>query len=115
VDVRPTSKTYGKWFGIELSGQNKRQLFIPAGFAHGFLTRSNIAVVCYKASDYYHPEDERCILWNDKDLGIIWPGLKKAENNCERELLTLSDGTPLILSEKDSRGESWRSFIYSTL
>ena len=111
VDVRRNSKTFGKWFGIELSDDNKRQLFIPVGFAHGFLTLSDIAVICYKVSDYYHPEDERCILWNDKTLDIKWLGLQEETQTIDGNGATLFDGTPIHISEKDSRGERWLDFI----
>lgn len=115
VDVRPESRTFGKWIGIELSEENKRQIFIPEGFAHGFLTQSSAAIVCYKVSEYYYPDDERCIIWNDKDLGIIWPGVKEEAFGSEETNTTLFDGSPLIISEKDSNGESWSSIIHSML
>ena len=73
VDIRKNSATFGKWFGIVLSEENKRQFFMPAGFAHGFLTLSEIAEFTYKCSDYYHPEDEGGIIWNDEDIAIDWP------------------------------------------
>ncbi|MGC8742918.1 MAG: dTDP-4-dehydrorhamnose 3,5-epimerase [Verrucomicrobiia bacterium] len=73
VDLRKDSPTFGKWYGIELSSENKKQIYIPQGFAHGFLTLSEEADVLYKASDYYHPEDEYGIIWNDPDLNITWP------------------------------------------
>jgi len=72
VDLRKKSPTFGKWYGIELSSENKKQIYIPQGFAHGFLTLSEEADVLYKASDYYHPEDEYGIIWNDPDLNINW-------------------------------------------
>ena len=87
VDLRRSSPRYGRWMGQRLSADNKRMLWIPPGFAHGFLALSEFAEVLYKATDYYAPEHERCVLWNDSDIGIDWP-------------LT---GVPLI-SEKDSRG-----------
>ena len=73
VDIRKNSLTYGKWVGAILSEENKKQLWIPEGFAHGFLTLSNDAEVLYKASDYYAPEFERCIIWNDPNVNIKWP------------------------------------------
>jgi dTDP-4-dehydrorhamnose 3,5-epimerase len=73
VDIRRSSPNYGKWTGVYLSAQNKRQLWIPEGFAHGFLTISDVAEVLYKASDYYAPQWERAIAWNDPDLAICWP------------------------------------------
>ncbi len=74
VDLRRSSPTFGRWFGLVLSASNKRQLFIPAGFGHGFLALSDAAEVLYKASDFYAPEHERCIRWDDPDLAIEWPG-----------------------------------------
>ncbi len=73
VDIRQGSPTFGKWFGLELSAENKKQLWIPAGFAHGFLVTSESAEFLYKTTDYYHPEFERSILWNDPAIGIEWP------------------------------------------
>ena len=73
VDIRKGSPTFGKWVGEYLSADNKRQMWIPAGFAHGFATTSETAEFLYKTTDYYAPEYERCILWNDSDIGIIWP------------------------------------------
>jgi dTDP-4-dehydrorhamnose 3,5-epimerase len=73
VDIRNGSPTFGKWFGLELSEQNKKQLWIPAGLAHGFLVTSESAEFLYKTTDYYHPESEKSILWNDPAIGIEWP------------------------------------------
>ena len=73
VDVRKGSPTFGKWVGAVLSAENKKQLWIPAGFAHGFLVLSESAEFLYKTTDYYAPESERCILWNDPTLAIHWP------------------------------------------
>lgn len=73
VDLRKSSPTFGQWVGVELSAENRRQLWIPPGFAHGFLTLSPEADFLYKATDYYVPDDERTILWNDAELGIKWP------------------------------------------
>jgi dTDP-4-dehydrorhamnose 3,5-epimerase len=73
VDIRKSSPTFGKWAGVALSAANKRMCWIPTGFAHGFLVTSDHAEVQYKATDYYAPEHERCILWNDPDLAISWP------------------------------------------
>ena len=75
VDLRADSSTYGKWEGAILSETNKRQLFIPRGFAHGFLVLSDTAEFCYKCDDIYHPDDEAGILWNDPSIGIEWPEL----------------------------------------
>ena len=73
VDLRKSSEHYGEWIGAPLSAENKEQFWIPPGFAHGFLTLSDRADVIYKATDYYDRESERCILWDDPDLGIDWP------------------------------------------
>ena len=73
VDLRKSSATFGKWVGAMLSAENKHQLWIPEGFAHGFVVLSHTADFLYKTSDYYAPEHERCILWNDAKLNIIWP------------------------------------------
>ena len=87
VDLRQSSPHFGQWVGVELSAENKRQLWIPAGFAHGFFVTSPSAEVLYKTTGYWHPEHERCLLWNDPALGIDWP----------------LQGTPL-LSGKDKAG-----------
>ena len=73
VDIRKDSPTFGQWLGEVLSADNKKQLWIPLGFAHGFLTLSATAEILYKATDFYAPEYERCIAWNDPDIGIEWP------------------------------------------
>jgi dTDP-4-dehydrorhamnose 3,5-epimerase len=73
VDIRRKSPTFGKWFGIHLSAENKKMLWIPEGFAHGFMVLSDNAEFLYKTTDYWAPEHERCIIWNDADLGIQWP------------------------------------------
>jgi dTDP-4-dehydrorhamnose 3,5-epimerase len=89
LDIRKHSPTFGQWVGHYLSAENKRMLWVPAGFAHGFYVTSTEAEVIYKASDYYAPEWERCILWNDPALGIEWP----------------TQGETPILSAKDLRGK----------
>jgi dTDP-4-dehydrorhamnose 3,5-epimerase len=73
VDLRRSSKTFGQWVGAILSGENKRQLWVPAGFAHGFLVLQDHTEFLYKTTDYYAPEHERCIRWDDPDIGIDWP------------------------------------------
>jgi len=75
VDLRDGSATYGKWFGVELSDKNKKQFYIPKGFAHGFLVLSDVAEFCYKCTDFYHPEDEGGLAWDDPTIGIQWPAL----------------------------------------
>lgn len=104
VDLRADSKTYGQWFGVELTAENKKQFYISEGFAHGFLVLSDEAEFCDKVTDFYHPGDEGGLAWNDPEIGIEWPELV-GEYNCTASALgyTLSDGTPLNLSEKDQK------------
>ena len=92
VDLRQGSNTYGKWVGVLLSAENHRQLFIPRGFAHGFLVTSDYAEFCYKCDDVYHPGDEGGFMWNDPAVGIEWPPLEGDE---------AFDASKLVLSEKD--------------
>ena len=73
VDLRKGSDTYGQWYGVTLSAKNKKQFYVPEGFAHGFLVLSETAEFCYKCTDYYHPEDEGGVLWNDAAINIAWP------------------------------------------
>ena len=98
VDLRPDSATYGKWYGVELTEENKKQFYISEGFAHGFLVLSDIAEFCYKVTDFYHPNDEGGLAWNDPAIGIDWPEVVKGADGWQ-----LSDGTPLNLSEKDQK------------
>lgn len=86
VDLRCGSKTYGKWVGVTLTGENKKQFMIPRGFAHGFLVKSESATFCYKCDEFYHPEDEGGIIWNDSDIAIDW-----------------GDVSDVLLSEKDKK------------
>ncbi len=88
VDMRKGSPTYGKWFGIRLSAQNKKMFFIPKNFAHGFLVLSDYAEFTYKCTELYHPDDEGGIIYNDPDIGIEWP---------------IEDGMELVFSEKDKK------------
>lgn len=102
VDLRSGSETYGKWFGIELTEENKKQFYIPQGFAHGFLVLSDIAEFCYKCTDFYHPGDEGGLAWNDPEIGIAWPSLTgQYPGNASAAGYCLEDGTALNLSEKD--------------
>ena len=104
VDLRSGSSSFGKWFGLELSEDNHRQLLISRGFAHGFLTLSDVATVCYKATDFYHPGDEGGIAWNDPELGVDWPELVGGYSGTPSPKgYSLRDGSPIILSEKDQR------------
>lgn len=89
VDLRSNSSSFGKWFGIQLSSDNRKQLWIPEGFAHGFLVLSSTAEVIYKTTDYWHQSSEQCIRWNDSFLDIKWPNLE------------------MIISEKDKSGIDW--------
>ena len=104
VDLRRNSPSYGKWYGVVLSEENKKQFLIPKGFAHGFLVLSDIAEFCYKCDDYYHPEDEAGIAWNDPDIGIEWPYVAQIEPDEEQEndRFVFQD-CPLLLSEKDQK------------
>lgn len=102
VDMRTSSSTYGKWYGLELSAENKKQFYIPKGFAHGFLVLSETAEFCYKVTDFYHPNDELGIAWNDPAINIQWPGvIGEYQGSASAEGYTLEDGTPLLLSNKD--------------
>lgn len=106
VDRREGSQTYGKWYGIELSEENKKQFLIPKGFAHGFLVLSNEAEFCYKCDDFYHPNDEGGVAWNDPKIGISWPHLiGEYKGSASAEGYALDDGTQLKLSEKDQKWE----------
>ncbi|WP_408069576.1 dTDP-4-dehydrorhamnose 3,5-epimerase [Butyrivibrio sp. JL13D10] len=99
VDLRSGSKTFGKWFGVTLSSENKKQFFIPKGFAHGFLVLSDYAEFAYKCTDFYHPDDEGGIIWNDLDIGVEWP---------------YQDGVELIMSDKDQKWGGIKDFVESS-
>ena len=101
VDLRKNSNTYGRWFGVELSAENKKQFYVPEGFAHGYLTLSDVAEFCYKVTDFYHPGDEGGLAWNDPSIGIDW-GIKGTYNGtASAEGYTLPDGTPLNILDRD--------------
>ena len=103
VDLRSGSETYGKWYSVELTAENKKQFLIPRGFAHGFLVLSDEAEFCYKCDDFYHPNDEGGLAWNDPEIGIEWPGIEgeyRGTANAEGYSL---EGAALKLSEKDQR------------
>lgn len=105
VDLRSDSNTYGKWFGVELSAENKKQFYIPEGFAHGFIVLSDEAEFAYKCTDFYHPGDEGGLAWNDPEIGIDWAkyGVNgKYNGSASAEGYSL-DGIPLNLSEKDQK------------
>lgn len=103
VDLRENSKTYGKWFGVELTEENKKQFYIAEGFAHGFLVLSDVAEFCYKVTDFYHPGDEGGLAWNDPSIGIDWGVKGNYNGTASAKDYTLPDGTPLILSDKDQK------------
>jgi dTDP-4-dehydrorhamnose 3,5-epimerase len=95
VDLRQSSPTFGQWVGVELTEHNHRQLWVPAGFAHGFLTLSDSADFLYKTTDYYAPAFERCIAWNDPTLAVDWP----------------LDGAQPLVSAKDQQGLAWQAAV----
>ncbi len=103
VDIRKGSKTYGKWFGVELSDENKKQFYISEGFAHGFLVLSDTAEFCYKVTDFYHPNDEGGIAWNDPNIAVAWGVCGNYCGTADSTGYTLPDGTPLNLSDKDKQ------------
>lgn len=104
VDLRTGSRTYGKWYGVELTAENKKQFYISEGFAHGFLVLSEEAEFCYKVTDFYHPGDEGGLAWNDPAIGIEWPEIKgNYPGSADPSGYTMADGTPLNLSEKDTK------------
>ena len=98
VDLREGSPTYGQWYGVLLSAENKKQFFIPKGFAHGFIVLSDYAEFCYKVTDFYHPNDEGGLLWKDPEIGVEWP---------MPEGMTAAD---LILSDKDKVQKSFAEY-----
>ena len=105
VDLRSGSSTYGQWYGVELTEENKKQFYISEGFAHGFLVLSDTAEFCYKVTDFYHPGDEGGLAWNDPAIGICWPEVTGTYGGSASAAgYTLADGTPLNLSQKD---ENW--------
>ena len=97
VDLRPTSESFGKWFGLELSAENKKQLYVPQGFAHGFLVLSDEAEFTYKCTDYYAPGDEGGLYYADPDIGVQWPEI----------------GTPHLLSDKDQKNPAFAGQDFS--
>lgn len=102
VDIRHGSKTFGKWFGVELSAENHKQFYVPKGFAHGYFVLSEWAEFCYKCTDFYHPGDEGGLAWNDPEIGIEWPQLTgEYKGTASAAGYQLEDGTALNLSDKD--------------
>ena len=99
VDLREGSETYGKWFGVLLTEENKKQFFIPKNFAHGFIVLSDYAEFCYKVTDFYHPNDEGGLMWNDPDIAVKWP-------------MPVGMGPEdLVLSDKDKVNWSYQEFL----
>lgn len=96
VDLRAGSPTFGKWHGVILSEENKKQFFVPKHFAHGFLVLSEYAEFCYKCTDFYHPGDEGGLMWNDADIKVDWP---------------LQEGVELLLSERDTKWGSFSEYV----
>lgn len=103
VDLRKDSKTYGKWYGLELTEENKKQFLIPKGFAHGFLVLSEVAEFCYKCDDFYHPNDEGGLAWNDPTIGVVWPGVIGEYTGTASAEGYSVDGISLNLSDKDQK------------
>ncbi len=103
VDLRADSLTYGKYHGVLLTEENKKQFLIPRGFAHGFLVLSDIAEFCYLCDDFYHPNDEGGLAWNDPEIGIEWPKLEGCYNGIASAEGYSVDGVELNLSEKDQK------------
>ena len=104
VDLRSNSKTYGKWYGVELTAENNKQFLIPEGFAHGFLVLSDVAEFCYKVNYFWHPNDEGGMAWNDPEIGIEWPQLVgEYPGSADASGYALEDGTKLTLSDKDQK------------
>lgn len=113
VDMRKDSETFGKWYAVELTEENKKQFYISEGFAHGFLVLSDVAEFCYKVTDFYHPGDEGGIAWNDPEIGVDWGVVGKYGGSACPDGYTLPDGTPLTLSDKDKKwgglSRDWRA------
>lgn len=103
VDLRANSPTYGKWHGEILTEENKKQFLIPRGFAHGFLVLSDVAEFCYKCDDFYHPNDEGGLAWNDPEIGIEWPSVEGPYSGSASANGYSIEGISLNLSEKDQR------------
>ena len=113
VDLRKGSATFGKWHGEVLSEENRKQFLVPKGFAHGYMVLTDMAEFCYKCDDFYYPEDEGGIQWNDPDIGIIWPGLSgEYPGNGSSDGYTV-EGVPLKLVERDQKWAALKdSFLF---
>ena len=110
VDLRKKSNTFGKWYGIELNEENKKQFLIPRGFAHGFLVLSDKAEFCYKCDDFYHPNDEGGLAWNDPEIGSEWPGVVGKYTGTASSFGYSLDGVNLKLSDKDQKWSNLSKF-----
>ena len=106
VDLRSGSATYGRWHGELLTEDNFKQFLIPRGFAHGFLVLSETAIFCYKCDDFYDPDDEGGVAWNDPEIGIVWPKLSGVYDGTASAKGYTVDGAPLVMSDKDQRQRS---------
>lgn len=111
VDLREGSQSFGKWFGVVLSSDNKKQFFIPKNFAHGFLVLSVEAEFCYKVDDFWHPNDEAGIAWNDPKIGIVWPELEGEYKGSPSAVGYTVDGVDLTLSDKDQKWGGINKYI----
>lgn len=96
VDIRPLSPSFGQWHVVELSAENQHQLWVPPGLAHGFVVTSKVAHFHYKCTDFYHPEDEGCLRWDDPEVGVRWPDV------------------PYILSPKDAQAPTWQEWDFGS-
>ena len=116
VDLREGSATYGQWYGVELTEENKKQFYISEGFAHGFLVLSETAEFCYKVTDFWHPGDESGLAWNDPEIGIQWPhveGEYSGDASCAG--YRMDDGTELNLSDKDQKWQGLRDTFHFSI
>ena len=116
VDLREGSATYGQWYGVELTEENKKQFYISEGFAHGFLVLSETAEFCYKVTDFWHPGDESGLAWNDPEIGIQWPhveGEYPGDASCAG--YRMDDGTELNLSDKDQKWQGLRDTFHFSI
>lgn len=108
VDIRKGSPTFGRYVGVELSADNHRQFYIEPGFAHGYLSLTDQSVFAYKVTEYYHPEDEDGIAWDDASIGIEWPDIVSDDILCDG--YRMEDGTPLIINNRDRTWQSLKEY-----
>ena len=113
VDIRRESKTFAQWYGVELTEENKKEFYIPEGFAHGFLVLSDMAEICYKVTDFHYPDDECGLLWDDPEIGIQWPQLAESCSETENGIkkYRMRDGTELKLSDRDQKWLTLKDII----